>query len=179
MSRKSAGLLILAIVLLIFFGIFFAVLVNILTEPYSPHFDAGVFELSMIFFIPAVLVIWLWRRQVAHERQLRGAASAQEQRLRDVASILSMYNQIPLTELATRLGVTPQEAEALTSAVLAAGYAKGHVDRATGIFYPETGGAPAQREVVTRERVLIRCKFCGALVEQGQTRCTSCGAVLA
>ena len=34
------------------------------------------------------------------------------------------------------------------------------------------------REVTTRERVMVRCRYCGNLVEQGVAFCVSCGARL-
>ncbi len=178
MSRRSAGFLALAIVLLFFFLVFLLWFLNYLTSPYYGTFETTPFTLAIIFLVPALVLLWLWRREVARIRQLRGLASAHDEQLRNLASILQTYNQIPLAEAAQRMGVSPQEVEGLTSAALAAGYAKGHVDRASGIFYPETPGSATQREVLTRERILIRCKFCGALVEQGETRCKSCGAVL-
>ena len=43
---------------------------------------------------------------------------------------------------------------------------------------PHVGTAMHEREVINRESVFVRCRFCGSLVAQGVPKCQTCGAEL-
>jgi len=62
-------------------------------------------------------------------------------------------------------------------------------NREKGYFQPSeviTSSPPApvvnqvinEREIIEKERIKVRCSYCRALVDEGQTNCPNCGAPL-
>lgn len=183
----TLGLLLLSVT-------FFGILITIVVAADPAAFPQGGFALAFFsvctigFAIPTLLFLFLWRKETKRLNQLEA-----------VGAILRGYRELSIANLAVQIGQPPALAENLAAASVAAGFAQGYIDHASGMFYsgavyqstpqvvvvpPPVAASPPPTQVfrereVIREIVKIPCRYCGALVLQTAQRCQNCNAPLA
>ncbi len=121
----------------------------------------GVIAFSVAVIVPGILVYRSGQKQ-----------AREEMKVRQLASLLSTYRRMTISELGRKLGVPESEAEILLTLAIDKEIISGHIDRATGEFFI-SGSSENIREI-------SKCPFCGAPVSQvfhadETARCQNCG----
>ncbi len=99
---------------------------------------------------------------------------AKHKGLERVADLLKAYRRIEVTKLASKMGVTPMDAEYTIAECLGRGLVEGYIDRQEGEFFTKEAlyqvmeidrcpscGAPATDLYLVGEE--IQCKYCGSV----------------
>lgn len=133
---------------------------------YDPGTATGVIAVcGVVPVVPAVLLIWLGHRDV------KRAARTQA-----LVGYVMGYRRIPMTDLATHLGIPVPDTEKAVAAAIGAGELSAFVDASTN----EVVAAGVARQ----ERFVGPCPRCGGQVDQwylpGEAmRCPFCGTEFA
>lgn len=144
----------------------------------------------VVFAVPAILFLYLY--QQAKKREATSLT---------VTALLRSVREIPVQDVARRVGKTPEETEVLISQAISEGKVQGYLDRAHGKFLAMAWGAigpgqvpqiiiqapPAQAVAApiapppTGSPDVRFCRECGSRIERppGQTywKCPACGNV--
>lgn len=149
--------------ILVFFGVFMLVVgIGIAIEGKKDD-GPSIAIVSLVFFIPGFILLYLERRS---RKQLEV--------LESVASAVKSYRRIKLVDLAAKVGITVPHASRLLMKAVALNMIEGNFDRTTDEFFT----SDARQQSISFKF----CPRCGAPLDrvylEGETvKCGSCGAI--
>jgi len=151
--------------ILMFFGVFMLVVGIGITIEGKNDDGPSIAIVSLIFFIPGFIILYLERRSRKNMEMIESVASA-----------VKSYRRIKLVDLASKVGVTVPRAHSLLLKAIALDMVHGNFDRTTDEFFtdeareqkleyrfcPQCGGS---LERVYLEGETVQCPRCGVIVQ--------------
>lgn len=150
--------------LLVFFGVFMLVAgIGIIIEGKKDD-GPSIAIISLIFFIPGAVLLYLEKR-----------SRRQVELMETLASAIRSYRRIKTEDLAVKLGITQAYTEKLILKAVSQGLIEGNFDRTTGEFF-----------IKDSEKLTVSYRFCpncGSPFDKiylvGETvKCSRCGMIL-